>query len=152
MNLKKLTEKDLLRLYSNVMIELKDRQLIRSTNNPVADYAEKIVSDRLGLKLVSCSNEGYDAIDKKGIRYQIKSRRVSLSKKSKQLGVIRNLKKQSFDFLIAVIFDSEFSVKEFWKIPHPSIEKHARFSAHQNGHILILRDSLLDDSLIKRLV
>ena len=152
MNFKKLNEKQILRLYSDVMEEFRKRKIVRSSNSPVADYAEKIVSEHLGLTLANGSNKGYDATDKKKLRYQVKSRRPTEHNKSRQLGVIRNLSEKNFDFLLAVIFDSNFIVKELWKIPHGSIAQYARYSKHQNGHILVLRGDVLKDKKIKQLL
>ncbi len=143
--LKRLDEKSLLSLYGDLMEELRKRGVIRSSNNPVADYAEYIVASKLGLKLQTGSNKGFDAKDKKGLRYQIKSRRVTAHNKSLQLGVIRNLKDKPFDYLVAVIFNSDFSINEIYKIPFKVIKEYSSFSKHQNGHILILRGELLQD-------
>lgn len=140
-----LDEKRLLSLYSDLMEELRERGVIRSSNNPVADYGEYIVARKLGLKLQTGSNKGFDAQDKKGLRYQIKSRRITPHNKSLQLGVIRNLKDKPFDFLIAIIFNSDFSMNEVYKIPFKVIKKYSRFSKHQNGNILILRGKILAD-------
>ena len=146
--LKSLNEKDLLVLYGDLMEELRKRGVIRSSNNPVADYAEYIVARKLGLKLQTGSNKGFDAKDRKGLRYQIKSRRITAHNKSLQLGVIRNLKDRPFDILVAIIFNSDFSINKIYKIPFEVIKKHARFSKHQNGHILILRGKILQDSKV----
>jgi len=146
-----LGEKSLLCLYSDLMEELRNRNVIRSSNNPVADYAEYIVSHKLGLKLKTGSNKGYDAIDKKGLRYQIKSRRITTHNKSLQLGVIRNLIDKPFDFLIAIIFNNNFSINAIYKIPFKVIKKYSRFSKHQNGHILILRGEILKDPKVLRI-
>ncbi len=140
MSVKNLENKDLLRLYNDLMEELRERELIRSSNNPVCDYAEKIVADKLNLKLERGSNKGYDAIDEKtGLRYQIKSRRLTKHNTSRQLGVIRNWKQQLFDYLIVVIFNEYFEPEEIWQIPHKVINKYSKFSVHQNGFILILK-------------
>lgn len=115
-NFNKLSVHQLLVTFGVVLEELKARGVVKTRNNPVADYAERLVSEKLGLSVTS-SNAGFDAIDVKGVRYQIKSRRLSDVNKSRQLGVIRNLEKKGFDFLIGVIFDSEFAVLEAYKIP-----------------------------------
>lgn len=151
MNLKKHTDKDLLKLYAQIMEELRLRKVVRSGNNPVADYAEKISAKYLGLKLENNSNLGFDAV-KRGVKYQIKSRRITPRNKSRQLGVIRNLKKKHFDYLLAVIFDENFVLKELWKIPHAKIAKYSKYRAHQNGHILVLRGKILKDKSISNLV
>ncbi len=146
--LAKLDEKSLFCLYSDLMEELIKRGVVRSSNNPVADYAEYIIAHKLGLKLQTESNKGFDAKDKKGLRYQIKSRRVTPHNKSLQLGVIRNLKDKPFDFLVAIIFNSDFSINKIYKIPFKVVKEHSHFSEHQNGHILILRGKVLKDPAV----
>ena len=138
----------LLKLNAQTIEELIHRGVIRTRNNPVADYTEWLVSKKLNLALVENSHEGFDAVDEDGIRYQIKSRRHSKTRASNQLGEIRNLHDCPFDNLIAVIFEWDYSVLFAVKIPVGELEKHARFSAHQNGHILNLRGNWFEEYLI----
>ncbi len=58
MDLAQLSDANLLALWADVMAELKSRDVIRSANNPVADYAERLVADRLGLALAPPSTPG----------------------------------------------------------------------------------------------
>src|SRR5947209_7395503 len=88
-----LTVPDLLGLYVSVLAELRRRKVVRTSNNPVGDYAEWLVADRLNLALTNNSNAGYDAVDVNGLRYQIKSRRLTPENPSTQLGAIRDLDK-----------------------------------------------------------
>lgn len=149
---KNIDDEELLRLYGKLMEELRQRKLIRSSNNPVSDYAEKIICDRLGLSQATKSRKGYDAIDENtGIKYQIKARRLTKLNTSRQLGVIRNLNQKLFDYLIAVIFDESFRPIEIWRIPRETIPKYARFSDHQNGYILVLTGKVLEDETVTRL-
>jgi hypothetical protein len=151
-DLKNLEKRDLLQLYGRLMEELRQRELIRSSNNPVSDYAEKIVCEKLKLSIQGKSSKGYDAIDEKsGIKYQIKARRLTRHNKSRQLGVIRNIDQKLFDYLIAVIFDESFKPIEIWRIPRETIPKYARYSQHQNGHILVLAGKVLEDKTATRL-
>ena len=108
MNLSKLSSIELLRLNSDTLLELKKKGLIRTANNPVADYAEWLVAEAFGYDLMANSFSSYDAIDRRSKkRYQVKSRRLKKDNKSNQLGVIRNLDKQGFDFLDAVILKKQ---------------------------------------------
>lgn len=98
--LKAFQDKYLLQLYCNLIEELRERRIVW-TGNLVADYGEKVVADRLNLKLSVRSKKGYDAIDEKsGATYQIKSRQLTKHNgaSSRQLGVIRDLDQQLFDF------------------------------------------------------
>jgi hypothetical protein len=148
---KSITTQMLLQNYIQIMDELRARKIIRTSNHPIGDYAEWLVADRLGLKLVSNSTSGYDAIDSSGIKFQIKSRRITPRNPSRQLSAIRNLKNHGFDFLIAVLFDTQFNITSVTKIPHEVIGKYARFREHVNAHILILRGGVLNDPLVEDL-
>jgi hypothetical protein len=134
---------DLLGCFADILDVLKQRGVVRTRNNPVGDYAEWLVAQRLGLSLEHNSKFGYDATNTSGERFQIKSRRLDPSNKSRQLSVIRNLDTGEFDYLIGILFDRDFTVKEAYKIPHGVIAKYASFSKHQNGHILHLRGDIL---------
>jgi hypothetical protein len=135
---------ELLRCYAVILDELKARSMVRTQNNPVADYAEWLVSEKLGLELTPNSNAGYDALGSNGKRFQIKSRRINLSRDPRQLGVIRNLDAGEFDYLIGVLFSMNFRTVEAYKIPHAIIRDFARFRRYQNGHILHLRGRVLN--------
>ena len=62
-------DRKLLSAYCALMAELKDRGVVRSANNPVADYSETLVSRALGLSLEARSKAGYDALGGDGTRY-----------------------------------------------------------------------------------
>ena len=134
---------ELLRCFADILDELKQRNVVRTRNNPVADYAEWLVAQKLGLSLERNSKSGYDATNISGERFQIKSRRLDPSNKSRQLSVIRNLDTAEFDYLIGILFNRDFTVNEAYKIPHSLIAKYAQFSKHQNGYILHLRGDIL---------
>jgi hypothetical protein len=135
---------DLLRCYAAILDELRSRGVIRTQNNPVADYAEWLTAKKLGLELTPNSNAGYDAIGSNGDRFQIKSRRIDLLRDRRQLSVIRNLDAIEFDYLIGVLFSMDFSTVEAYKVPHAIIRDFARFSSHQNGYILHLCGNILN--------
>ena len=145
-NPKAISTFDLLGCFADILDELKQRGVVRTRNNPVGDYAEWLVAQRLGLLLERNSKFGYDATNTNGERFQIKARRLDPSNKSRQLSVIRNLDAGEFDYLIGLLFERNFTVKEAYKIPHGVIAKYARFSKHLNGHILHLRGDILRDS------
>lgn len=148
-NLKKMSVSKLLRVHNNIIDELRRRSILRTYNNPVSDYTEWLVSSKLKLSLSQKSQAGYDAIDEKGKRYQIKGRRVTELNKSRQLGVIRNLSDKKFDFLVGVILNSDYSVKYAALIPYRLVSKLSKFSDHQNGNILHLREKILKERGVK---
>ena len=101
-----------------------------------------------GFVLEHNSKKGYDAYDPlTGLRYQIKSRwdRGAATTQSRELNVIRNYDDNQFDYLIIVIFDEHFGVKEAYMLPHKTIKPYARYNKHQNGYILIAKGAVLTD-------
>lgn len=141
-------DKQLLGAYCSLMSALKERGIVRSSNNPVADYTESLVSRAIGLSLELQSQAGYDARDAGGIRYQIKGRRLTSHNKSTQLGAFRNLTQRPFDILAAVAYSEDLSVLYGALIPIEVVAEMSRFSTHSNSHIFMFRRSVLDDSRV----
>src|SRR2546427_1178943 len=109
-DLRRLSSRALLRMYATVMRELRERKVVRSTNNPVADLAELLASRAFNLKLETKSTAGFDGVARDGTRYQIKGRRRTPENRSTQLSVIRNLDGNRFKYLLAIVFDEDFNV------------------------------------------
>lgn len=139
---------DLLKMHSAVLDELKRRQVVRTGNNPTGDYTEWLVAQKLELVLSGNSAKGYDAEDAANVRYQIKGRRLSSDTAPSQLSVIRDLGKQEFDFLVAVIFHADWQIKCAVKIPHQTVIEFADYRKHVNGHVLHVRPSLLGHATV----
>lgn len=141
-------------IYADILSELNNRGVVRTYNSPIGDYAEWLVADKFGMKLVHNSQKGFDALSQNnGLRYQIKSRweRGEPCVQSRTLNVIRNFNENQFDYLIAIIFDEKFTVKEAYIIPHDTIRKYAKFNKHQNGYILCVMGYLLTDADVKNI-
>ncbi|MDR2227348.1 MAG: hypothetical protein LBE52_15285 [Providencia sp.] len=140
---------ELLSIHSDVLLELCTRNVLRTQNNPVGDYAEWLVSQAFGMKLLNNSYPGVDAIDADGQKVQIKARRITPNNLSKQLSALRNYDATEFDYLIAVIFDAHYNVIEAYQIPHTVIGDYAKFSKHTNAHLITLKgDILLDERVL----
>ena len=135
-DLRAMSEVELLRTHNAVIDELRRRGVVKTKNNPIGDYTEWLVCNRLGLKVQRNSQSAFDAIDQQGIRYQIKGRCSSAT--SVQFSSIRNLEQHGFDFVIAVIYDEDFSICLAIKVSHEAVPQLARYQAHTNGYNLIL--------------
>lgn len=136
----KLPTQELLSLYGQILTTLRERQVVRSANNPIADLAEKLVCDALSLDLsTKQSNKGFDATDANQIRYQIKARRITALNGSTQLGAIRGLDGDNFDFLIGVLFNEDFTVHSACQIPRVVVLDNSKFREHVNAWIFHLR-------------
>jgi hypothetical protein len=136
------TTDDLLRAYCDVMDELRARQILRSSNNPVADYSEFLFCKAFGWVRQGNSASGFDATCAEGFRYQIKGRRLTLANPSRQLSFIRRLPDRQFDFLAGILFHNGFEIKRAALVPHLNVHSRARFSKHANGWLFDLKDEV----------
>jgi hypothetical protein len=132
---------ELLRLHGEVMAELKRREIVRTSNNPIGDYAELLFSTAFAWQLENSSASGHDATDENGLKYQIKSRRITPHNASRQLSFLRRLPERKFDFLAAVLFDHRYHVKRAIILPHEVLGALCRFSPHANGWLFRLEDA-----------
>lgn len=139
----------LLQTHSAILDELKKRKVVRTRNNPVSGYSEWLVAKKLGLQLEGNSNAGYDAIDSKGLKYEIKGRRITPTNKSTQLSAIRNLEEKHFDYLIGVIFDKDYNILYAAQIPHKVVLEYSSYRVHTNSYVFHLRKSILADKRVK---
>jgi hypothetical protein len=145
MVLSELEPVELLRQYTAVIDELKNRGIVRTNNAPLGDFTEWLVAKRMNLDLAPNSKAGYDAISDAGVKFQIKGRRVTPSNNSRQLSAIRKYEEADFEYLIAVIFDENFSIIEAYLISHEIVGKYGRFQKHTNALNLIMSGAILDD-------
>jgi hypothetical protein len=72
---------------ARIVDELLSQGVVRSTNNPVADYSQYLTARAFGLTLVASSSIGYDAIGEGDVRYRVTARRLTARNTSRQLGV-----------------------------------------------------------------
>lgn len=140
--LKKGSLLELLDLYSRLLDELWERQVVRTVNNPVADYAEYLICKALSLEPAGKSEKGYDACDKDRRKYEVKARRHSKRSKPKRFSAIRDLKAKHFDYLIAVLFLENFHVERAVILTHEAVVEKAFYQKHVNGWILPINDNL----------
>jgi len=108
--------KKLLNKYTHIIEQLKDAGVVR-TGKVVADYGEYVVSKKLGLKLAdSPVNKGYDAVDTKGKKYEVKTRKATAWNKP-AIFPVKQSQISTVDFLIYIEFDNKWDVKRLLKIP-----------------------------------
>lgn len=142
--------KQKLKDYAEILNSLYASGIVRTYNSPVGDYAEWLVSTKMGLVLQKNSEKGYDAIDENSkVRYQVKSRWMHPGKNSRQLNVIRNYQDNQFDYLVAVIFGVDFEVSKAYLIPHDLIGDYFPLNKHQNGIVVILTNEFVKDVRVK---
>ena len=149
MDLSQLSTVELMQLNQDTLAELERREVIRTRNNPVSEYTEWLVSTRMGMVLAPASTKGYDAITRDGRKVQIKSRKNNEKNRSTILGIIRDYELNQFDDLIAVIYHPDFSIRYALQIPHELVKEYGRFNQHQNGYVMSITSSVLNDYKVK---
>ena len=99
------------------------------TNKPLGitgEVGEYEAARLLNLDLAPAREEGYDATDSKGMKYQIKSRRITDDgkNKSQKLGTI-NIEKE-WDAILMVLLDEQFRPTEIWEASRKRVETELR--------------------------
>lgn len=148
MDIRSLSVGQLLSFHSDISAELKQRGITRSANNPTGDLAEYIFCKAFHWEQAANSVKGYDAIGK-GVKYQIKGRRLHKNNKSRQLSALRDLETRPFDMLAGLLFNPDYTIYRAAIIPYDYVLKHTRQSNHTNSHLFHLRDSVWDNESVQ---
>lgn len=134
---------ELLALNAAILEELRQRQILRSANNPTGDLAEYYFCTAFGWRQEANSAKAFDATGDDGTRYQIKGRRLHRRNRSRQLSAIRDL--EGFDTLAALLFDDDYRILRGALIPVSVVRAQAGYIAHTNSHKFLLRDAIWDE-------
>jgi hypothetical protein len=118
--------KELLYLYNDVLQELERRRIVKGASNPVSDLARCLAKNALKVELVRKSTRGYDAVDSRGCRYEIKGRRLTKGNPSPQLSELTGLEKGGFTHLVAVLFTEDFEIQQACVVPIGIVREEAR--------------------------
>ena len=134
---------ELLQTHGAVIAELRRRKVVKTKNNPIGDYTEWLVCDRLGLEIQGNNQAAFDAVDpQNGDRYQIKGRRSRGN--SVQFSPIRRIENHEFDFVVAVVFHEDYTIRLAFRISYAAVIQLVRYQAYTNSHILILTERAVE--------
>jgi len=135
---------ELLAMHAAIGEVLRERGVLRSSNNPVGDLAEYIFCKAFEWEQAPNSVKSYDAQSKNGTRYQIKGRRPTKHSKSRQLSILRDLDHVQFDYLAGVVFREDYKVFRAAIVPHELVLANATFRSHTRGWVFTLNDTVWD--------
>jgi len=95
------------------------------------EVGEVIVCHQLGLRLcLAPQSKGFDAVDDKGCRVQIKTRRSESDGLPRDVGRVSTFSKHAFDYVILAILASDYRLAELWRADYqdivPVIERQTR--------------------------
>jgi hypothetical protein len=85
------------------------------------------------------SNPGYDVVTKRGEKVQVKGLRMTDPHRS----TLSPVRSPDYDYLIAVRFERDFTLRDAWRFTRAVVEELARWSDHVNGYVLNLRPGVL---------
>jgi hypothetical protein len=93
------------------------------------EIGEILVCQKLDLLMVKDPrSEGYDAIDRRGYRIQIKTRRGEKTELPKETGRLSRFSKHKCDYALMVILNREYQIAEIWQAQmarlNPMIMRH----------------------------
>jgi len=95
------------------------------------EVGELLVCRQLGLRLVLDSrSEGFDAIDKDGLRVEIKARRSESKGLPRDAGRTSRFSEHEFDYALLGLLDHEYELCQIWRADYnklnPVISKQKR--------------------------
>ena len=154
-NFSKLSIQDLIRLYSQVVSELKQRNVIRS-KNIVGDLGENLAIEFYNstpglptLQAAPASTQNIDAISKNGERYSIKTTT------SKTTGVFYGLPPNGssegellpkFEYVIVVRMNADYELLGIYELTWKQFMKFKRWHSRMNAWNLSITREVLAES------
>lgn len=160
MDISKCTNQELIDTYSQVIKELKNRNIIR-TKNVVGELGEFLAIEHYcktpglpNLQAAPVGTQNIDAISRSGERYSIKSTSGNVT------GVFYGLEpkgstmpdKQKFEYVIICQFDDDCQLKAIYQLDWNNFLKHKRWHSTMKAWNLTLSKETVADSTIIYLV
>lgn len=152
-----LSDNELIKLYSDIIIELKSRKIIR-TKNIIGDLGEYFAiyyynntPGLTNLQAAPAGTQNVDAISRKGERYSIKSTSSKLTSVFYGLNDIDSPEKedkQKFEYVIIVIFGNDFELEKVIEIDWEQFIQYKKWHKTMRGWNLTITRNLIKNSKI----
>jgi len=154
--IEKIPTTDLIKIYSQILAELKNRQAIR-TKNLIGDMGEYLVIDHYNktpglakLTIAPPGTKSIDAISREGKRYAIKSTSSNLT------GVFYGLNSpessepnlQIFDYVVIAQFGDNFDIFRIIELTWNQFLKHKRWHSVMRAWNITVSKNVLAESKI----
>ncbi|WP_252974240.1 hypothetical protein [Janibacter melonis] len=143
-DLSQASARDIFTLQSRLMAELRNRGVLRTNNNPVADYSEWLVWKAIGSKpLEPNSAKSYDLETEEYGRVQVKARLVSSPVRRGQLQC-SPFRSTGFDFAALVLLsDIDYSVVSAVLLPLDAAAEQWSWNNYVRGWRLHMNDKTM---------
>ena len=156
MNLSGFTDQEIISLYSELISELKARNIIR-TKNLLGDLGEYLAIHHYSknpafpnLQAAPAGTQNVDALSRKGERYSIKSTSGNLTSVFYGLNDVDLLEveTQKFEYVIIVLFSDEFKLQKILELPWDLFLIHKRWHKTMRGWNLSITKKLVEDATV----
>lgn len=152
-NFSNFSNNELIEFYSKWIIELKQRNIIR-TNNVVGELGEYLAIDYYNktnglpkLQATPISTKSIDAVSNKGERYSIKS--ITGKTTSVFYGIDEKKNPQKlFEYVIIVILDKDYLINMILEISWEIFLKYKRWHSRMKAWNLSITQKMIKDSKI----
>lgn len=130
----RLRVRELLQVEASVVVELRQRGLVRTNNKPLGDIAEQVVVAARGGVLEPNSTKSHDVTDPGGRRIQVKAMG------GRTAGKFSPFRSFDFDTAVFLVFESQtFELVFAREVSANDVKAVSRYSAHTNGRQPTLR-------------
>ena len=155
-NTTSLSNSELIQLYSDILEELKSREVIR-TNNLVGDLGEYIAVEHFNnssaipnLVLAPAGTRNIDALSRNGERYSIKSTTTNLT------GVVYDINQpdleddqpQKFEYMLIVQLSKSYKLKRIIQLEWNLFLKFKKWHSTMRGWNISITKTLLKESKV----
>lgn len=154
--LKTISDDGLIKLYSDIIKELKSRNIIR-TKNIIGDLGEYLaiyyynnIPGLPNLQAAPAGTQNVDAISRKGERYSIKATSGNLTSVFYGLNDIDSVEeeKQKFEYVVLVIFKNDFELNKIIEITWEQFLKYKKWHKTMRGWNITVTKNLIAESKI----
>ena len=131
--------------YIDLHSSLKKLGVLRTNKSVISDYGEWVASKFLNLELAENNVQaGYDAVDVKGKKYQIKAR---TSDKGEPAYHFRKIEPKEFNFAVFVDFTPQLELKMLAIVPYDTVKKY--ISKTKSSYRLYFTKEVAEDESVK---
>ncbi|MFI2837556.1 hypothetical protein [Mycolicibacterium sp. PDY-3] len=145
-DVRSLSNRDVLNLWSDAMVEMRRRDLVR-TNNVVGELAEAIVHAHFGGVRGTFVEKGWDVRTDDGIRIQVKGMRRTVDTR-KKAGTVYD---GAYDALVIIVFGPKFELLAAYETTPSVVERMFKWSERLKGRAPTVTQRFVNDPEVSEL-
>jgi hypothetical protein len=147
-DLSEMPTRQVLALWAQTLRELRDREVVRTFNNPIGDIAEALVALHYSGGRASFSQPSWDVWTASGELLQVKALRRTGAKTRRNLSPIRS---DDYAAVIVVIFTEDLRVEQAIRIPQVVVNELFAWREHVAGRVITVTKKLLGHPEVEKI-